>query len=174
MDKTQKVTALMTAESIIAGFMFTYGALVGQMLVHWAEVPCASLFTTFFAGVLIYAIVLTSFRSLLLLFKSIDEGDPYNINYNAGYDLFIWAVILSGFYVVMNVFSIYLFSVAPVHMPYNAPVTRMEYDEVAAAFLLYAIAIVFIPTQLSRLSRWLRKLAARILALSTWRHLLTS
>jgi uncharacterized membrane protein YdcZ (DUF606 family) len=67
----------MTAESIIAGFMFTYGAVVDQMLVHWAEVPSASLFTTFFAGVLIYAIVLTSFRSLVLLFKSIDKGDPY-------------------------------------------------------------------------------------------------
>lgn len=127
-NKTNKVTALITAESIIAGFMIAYGALVGQMLVYWADplhwsdpLHPPSLLTTYFAGVLIYAIVLTCFVSILLLFKSLDAEETDDSRYKAGYCLFIWAIVVSCLYVALNVGSIYHFTVTPDHKPLPLP-----------------------------------------------------
>lgn len=110
MANKDKVTALITAESIIAGFMIAYGTLVGQMLMYWSQVKGASLFTTFQAGLLASAVVLTCFRSVLLLFKSLDAKGTNNVKYKAGYDLFIVAILGSCLYVIMNVASIYNFT----------------------------------------------------------------
>ncbi len=148
-NQTEKVTVLITAESIIAGFMFTYGALVGQMLVHWSEICDASLFTTFAAGVLIYAIVLTSFRSILLLFKSIDTNAQSAINYEAGYYLFVASIFFSGVYVVLNIVSIFLFTVGSNHKPLPFPATPWSQASLVL-FSCYVAVLLIRPHWLGR------------------------
>lgn len=139
MDKTEKVTVLMTVESVIAGFMITYGALVGQMLITWRELH-GELFTTVFAGVLIYALVLTALRSMLLLFKSIDRKDQDDANYMAGYSLFKTLVYGSGLYVLLNVASILNFGITQKPVPY--PATFENCAGLGIGFLAYAILYV--------------------------------
>lgn len=148
-DKTDKVTALITAESIIAGFMIAYGALVGQMLVYWSDRSHAgSLFTTYFAGLLIYAIVLTCFVSILLLFMSIDDDEANGLKYKRGYYLFICAILVACCYVVLNVGSIYNFTISTHHTPLDVPLMVGLTDTEAAtisviAFFVYA-AFLFV------------------------------
>lgn len=100
------MTTLITAESIIAGFMIAYGALNGQMLLYWRNsANHGSPMTTYLVGVWIYAIVITCFASILLLYSSIDTKEN-DRRYRAGYWLFIWAMFLSGLFVNVGVYSI--------------------------------------------------------------------
>lgn len=102
---------LITAESIIAGFMIAYATLVSQMLFNWSTVKGASLFTTFQAGLLASAVVLTCFRSIFLLYRSTAPTNAdKNSDYGVGYDMFIAAILLSGIYVMLNVLSIFHFT----------------------------------------------------------------
>ncbi|MGD0177027.1 MAG: hypothetical protein ABSC50_09420 [Candidatus Bathyarchaeia archaeon] len=88
---TGKVTTLITAEAIIAGFMIAYGALNGQMLTYWRDQTIGTstnkVITTYLVGVWIYGIVITCFASILLLYSSIDKSDT-DRRYKAGYWLF--------------------------------------------------------------------------------------
>jgi hypothetical protein len=145
-NDTDKVTALITAESIIAGFMIAYGALVGQNLLYWSEPKHqGSLFTTYFAGILIYAIVLTCFVSILLLFKSLDANEKDGVRYKAGYRLFSLAIVVSCVYVVLNVGSIYHFTVSTDHKPLEVTLLGLGDKEAATwlvtAFLVYAVIL---------------------------------
>jgi glucan phosphoethanolaminetransferase (alkaline phosphatase superfamily) len=110
-DESTKVTALMTTESVIAGFMIAYSALIGQNLLYWADTHHhGSPFTTFLIGLPIYGIVLTFFRSLLLLFKSIEKSEINQAKYKAGYELFIAAMLGTGTYIILNALSTYHFT----------------------------------------------------------------
>jgi hypothetical protein len=111
-DKSVQVSALMTAESVIAGFMIAYAALGGQNLLHWADPSYrGSPLTTFVVGLFVYAIVLTCFRSLLLLFQSIKTSETNQTKYEDGYELFLAAILGSGIFVILNVLSTYHFTV---------------------------------------------------------------
>jgi small-conductance mechanosensitive channel len=107
---------LITAEAIIAGFLIAYGAVNGQMLTYWSNRPNGSPTTTYIAGIVLDAIVLTSFLSIVLLFNSLhttNTNDTKNLlgRYNAGYDLFLWAILGSMAWVVTNGYSIYQYTV---------------------------------------------------------------
>lgn len=101
----RKVAALMTAESVIVGLMFAYAPTVNSTLVFWIK-EGGSPVTTVWAGLGIYVLILTGFRSIYLLFKSIDTVDPSNRNYRAGYYLFLAVIFGSSTYVLSNVISI--------------------------------------------------------------------
>jgi hypothetical protein len=137
-NMTDRVTVLITAESIIAGFMIAYGALNGQLLVDWSR-HHGSLLTTYIAGIVIYTIVLTCFVSIVLLFNSIPtNGENLLGRYNAGYDLFLMAILGSAVFVVANGFSIRQFTVGSNHMPISCiPVSPLA-DIWFYAFLVYA------------------------------------
>jgi hypothetical protein len=102
----------MTAESIIVGFLLAYAALIHQRIVSLKDALSAQpVFTTVFAGFLVFGLVLIAFRSLLLLFESIRTGDPHERNFNAGYDLFLMVIVGSGVYVLMNAVSLLHYAV---------------------------------------------------------------
>jgi hypothetical protein len=105
-DKDQ-VTALMTAESIVVGFLLAYSSLFNVRVVDVTHLPQPqSPVSTVLAGFLVYGLILTAFRSLLLLFESIRTADPCEGNFRAGYDLFLLVILGSGIYVVMNAVSV--------------------------------------------------------------------
>jgi hypothetical protein len=119
-NMTNKVTVLITAESIIAGFMIAYGALNGQLLVHWSHYGGSYMMTTYIAGIVIYTIVLTCFVSIVLLFNSLSTNNYGNPSigatervrrYDAGYDLFLMAILGSAVFVVTNGISIHHFTI---------------------------------------------------------------
>lgn len=143
-DKTGKVTSLITAESIIAGFMIAYGALNGQMLIYWSEPRHhGSLVTTYIVGVGIYAIVITCLASILLLYWSLDTNEMDDVRYKAGYGLFIWAIFLSCVFVNVAVWSIYHFTTATDHKPYDVPVTPWTTVSVIG-FYGYVVFLIYV------------------------------
>jgi len=158
------VTALMTAESIVVGFLLVYASLINETVVRLKDTE-QPVFTTVLAGFLVYGLVLIAFRSLLLLFESIRTGDPYERNYNAGYDLFLMVIIGSGVYVLMNAVSVVhyaiighnvIFSCVPV-CPRELPSVELPYIVVAGIFTsVWVILSVFRSLHLTRLFRWIR------------------
>ena len=105
MADKENVTALMTAESIVVGFLLVYASLINARVVDLRKAS-QPVFSTVLAGFVVYGLVLVAFRSLLLLFESIRASDFYDDNYNAGYALFLLVILASGFYVMMNTFSL--------------------------------------------------------------------
>jgi hypothetical protein len=114
-----KVTALITVVSIIAGFMFAYGALNMQMLTYWADHK-ASLVGTAAAGIYIYGIVLTSLVSILFLYWSLD-AETKDFRYKWGFALFLLTIALSMIYAVLTAESIYTFTVTTNSTGYHVP-----------------------------------------------------
>ena len=144
---------LITAESIIAGFMIAYATLVSQMLFNWSRVKGASLFTTFQAGLLASAVVLTCFRSIFLLYRSTaptNADKNADADYEVGYDMFIAALLLSGIYVMLNVLSIYRFTLlssvsikpTPISTPWDLGSSFVE----LVSFCLYIGILLHRPT----------------------------
>ena len=170
----EKVGVLITAESIIAGFMIAYATLVTQMLFSWSRVEGASLFTTLQAGLLASAVVLTCFRSILLLYKSADhkptdesEMAKAKMNYGAGYDLFVAAILLSGIYVIFNALSIYHFTLRLKPIALSSFTLRfnsiaLSSDLVAsfaelAVFFSYVFILLHAPTVIKRAVEWVSR-----------------
>lgn len=145
----RKVAALMIAESVIVGLMFAYAPSVNTTLVFWIG-QGGSPVTTVWAGLGIYVLILTGFRSIHLLFKSIDTVDKDNENYRAGYYLFLAVIVGSSTYVLSNAISIlhYAQCKAAVGFPELliwAPVPP---------FSLWMLSVYFYPWPLTR---WLRR-----------------
>jgi NADH:ubiquinone oxidoreductase subunit 6 (subunit J) len=160
-----RVTVLITAESIIAGFMIAYGAVNSQLLVSWGcksfEAVCdrTGLVGTYIAGVFINGVVLTSLASIMFLLSSIPTNEEakvkskpeehrYRQNYNAGYDLFIATILGTAVFVVSNTISIHNFTVTLSGMPIPVqPVADLLYYEfwLYVVFLaaLLAMALIF-------------------------------
>jgi hypothetical protein len=118
--RKERVSVLITAESIIAGFMIAYGALNGSMLIYWSNPRHhGSPITTYIAGMVIYAIVLTCFVSIILLFNSLPTTEGPGTEYdrlldsrcNVGYDLFLMAILGSVAFVLISGYSIYHYAV---------------------------------------------------------------
>jgi hypothetical protein len=68
-ERTNKVAALITVESIIVALLVAFGAGINQALlssIHKGE----SVLGVVFAGLLISVLALTAFRSVLLLYQS--------------------------------------------------------------------------------------------------------
>jgi len=156
-----KVTALMTAESIIAGLLLAYAPVVNERVVSLKNAtPPQPVFSTVLAGLLIYGLVLTAFRSLLLLFESIRTGDPCERNYNAGYDLFLMVIIGSGAYALMNAVSVVHYAIigSNVTVPCE-PVFTSELPSIIVAGILtvgLVMLFVFFPLQLTEAARRVR------------------
>jgi hypothetical protein len=112
-NQNGRVNALITAESIIAGFMIAYGALGGQLLIYWGEHERPE--TTYLAGILVNAIILTCFASIYILFRSVHRGVKFCIEYEAGYNLFKLALFGSVCFVIINAFSISRFTAFSPH-----------------------------------------------------------
>jgi hypothetical protein len=112
-----RVNALITAESIIAGFMIAYGALGGQLLIYWGKHGRPE--TTYLAGILVNAIILTCLASIYILFRSINRG----YGYWAGYNLFKLALFGSSFFVIINAISITHFTAFSPHTAISLPDT---------------------------------------------------
>lgn len=60
--RDERTTVLITAESIIVGFLVAYAAIFNQTLVYWRQKE-APLFGTVVAALLVYALALTAFRA---------------------------------------------------------------------------------------------------------------
>jgi hypothetical protein len=141
--RKERVAVLITAESIIAGFMIAYGAINGQLLVQWSRYGGSYMTTTYVAGIVIYTIVLTCFVSIALLFNSLRTEntnrteDDLRGRYNAGYDLFLMAILGSAVFVVTSGYSIYHLAVSSDYMPISIPVRPLA-DVLFGAFLVYA------------------------------------
>ena len=145
----RNVTALMTAESIIVGLMFAYAPTVNSTLVFWIK-GGGSPVTTVWAGFGIYALILTGFRSIYLLFKSIDRVDLGNRNYRAGYYLFLAVIFGSSTYVLSNAISILHYAQC------NATVGLPQWLiwVPVPPFSLWMLLVYFYP---SCLTEWLRR-----------------
>lgn len=147
---------IITAESIIAGFMITYAALVSQMLVSWSTKTGASLFTTLQAGLLTSLVVLTCFTSIVYLYRSTDSPDlrANSGNFQIGYDLFIAALLGTGLYVIFNILSWFRFSLLsfqgvqpyPISIQFEIP---LSIAELSLSFL-YVLILLHSP-------RWIQK-----------------
>jgi hypothetical protein len=146
----RKVTVLITAESIIVGFLAAYATLVNSTLVYWSE-RGGQVFTTVFAGLLIYAMMLTAFRSVHLLFRSIDTDDPENEDYRAGYDLFLIVLFGSGIYVLMNAASVVHFSMTGANVPILDE--RLSISIAASFFAGWVSCVVIAPVDLTKCVR---------------------
>jgi hypothetical protein len=155
-----KVTALMTAESIIVAFLVTYGATVNNTLVSLTK-SGEPIFGTVLAGFLISALAITAFQSIYLLYRSIainifDLKDLRYTDerYKAGYDLFLMVIAGSGFYVVMNAFSILHYAMIRANVPDTEPL----YTSIAGSFLVaWLLLVVFIPLELTGFIRSTRR-----------------
>jgi len=146
----------MTAESIIVGFLLAYTSLINERVVALKNLtPPQSVFTTVLAGLLVYGLVLTAFRSLLLLFDSIRTGDPFERNYNAGYDLFLLVILGSGLYVLMNAFSILHYATANcIVTPPNEPLLTNIAGVFFGAWVV--VLVLFVPLRISPCARYVR------------------
>jgi hypothetical protein len=163
-NRTNRVTVLVTAESIIAGFMIAYGALNGQMLFDWSRVKDASLMPTYIAGIVIYAIVLTCLVSIILLFTSVPthrqinggnnkDEEQRNLLCNAGYDLFLMAILGSAVFVFVNGLSIHHFIVTD-QMPISCIPLELA-NVLFKEFLFYAVFLVPLVLLSLRGTHWL-------------------
>lgn len=149
-----RVTALITAEAIIAGFMIAYGAVNGQLLTQWAAYedlhpgaypPGALVITTFLAGIGIYTIVLTCLVSIPLLFKS--TNPECRGSYEAGYDLFGLALLASATFTVSSAFSIWHFTIASDHVPFSCIPVNPVAHLALGFFVLYTGILAVVLTQ---------------------------
>ena len=153
-DKTAQVTALMTAESVIAGFMIAYSALIGQNLLYWTDPHHhGSPFTTFLVGLAIYGIVLTFFRSILLLFKSIETRKTNEGKYKAGYELFIAAMLGAGTYIILNALSTYHFTLRNAVFEISSEFIPLDSTLALIAFFVYVAVLLEKPGVVQWLGR---------------------
>jgi hypothetical protein len=161
----------MTAESVIAGFMISYAALLGPNLLYWAE-PAhhGSTFTTFLVGLLIFGIVLTFFRSLLLLFNSIKTSETDMKRYKAGYELFMAAMLGAGTFVILNALSVYHFTLRNAVFEISPEFTTLDSTLALVAFFVYVAVLLEKPDWVRKVGRipehrLRRRIAEVILAL---------
>jgi hypothetical protein len=109
-DKTSsKAAALMTAESVIIAFLFAYAPLFSSTLVSLiTAVPQKPYVTTVWAGLAVFGLILTGFRSIMLLYQSIDSDiEKVKLEkYTDGRDLFLAVILGSSFYAVLSIASI--------------------------------------------------------------------
>lgn len=137
------MSALITAESIIAGFMITYGALGAQLLIKWGMLGLGA--TTYMAEIMANAIILTSFTSILILFRSIKTPTLNTVEYDAGYNLFILSIFGSAFFVVVNSYSISHCIASPVCIPISSPIPSCGLATWGLGlFLGYALFLLFV------------------------------
>lgn len=103
-DKTStKASALLTAESVIIAFLFAYAPVFSSTLVTLIR-DKEPFVTTVWAGLVIFGLILTGFRSIILLFESIDELNDEK--YRAGKELFFTVILGSSLYAVAAIGSI--------------------------------------------------------------------
>jgi hypothetical protein len=148
----RNVTALMTAESIIVGFLVTYGVTINDKFVSLTR-NGEPIFGTVLAGFLISALAITAFQSIYLLYRSIDisisdlnDLKDSDKRYKAGYDLFLMVLAGSGLYVVMNAYSIIHYAVIGANVPDIEPL----YISIAGSFLVaWLWLVVFTPLELT-------------------------
>lgn len=139
------MTVLITAEAIIAGFMIAYGALNGQLLLKWSRYGPSYMMTTYIAGIVINAIVLTCFVSIVLLFNSLRTNsanktdDDLQGRYDAGYGLFLTTILGSMVFVFTNGFSIWHFTFGSEHMPIHCVLVTLFADVLFYAFVVYFV-----------------------------------
>jgi hypothetical protein len=115
-ERTNKVAALITVESIIVALLVAFGSGINQALLTSIQ-RGESVLGVIFAGLLISVLALTAFRSVLLLYRSIDISDVDDAmrsdeRYRVGYDLFLMVILLTGVYVLVNAFSLLHYAVA--------------------------------------------------------------
>ena len=171
-DRGQRVATLITAESIIVGFLVAFGLGVNQTLVSWIETG-KPIFGTVFAGLLISLLALTAFRSMLLLYQSIDISDVDGAmlsdeRYRVGYDLFLMVIALTGFYVLTNAFSILHYAVA--HENYAVVGLQSEPRIIIVTGIIFFACggfSVFLPFEFTKLARCIRnKLSTYLLPIA--------
>jgi hypothetical protein len=156
-----RVTALMTAESIIVVFLFAYSPVINQTLLHWGDQPLSILTSTVGTGLVIYQLILIAFRSIHLLYKSIDTDDLNNENYRVGYGLFLMVIAGSCIFVAENALSILLFPLA--RMPLNIPFAPWIAAAVTVFVFLSLSIWVFPPRILCCVKRALEMRVKKIL-----------
>jgi hypothetical protein len=144
-NKTDRVKVMITAESVIAGFMIAYGALNLQMLVYWTEKEhVGSLVTTYLSGVLIYLVALTCLTSIILLHASLDTDSTEDARYKWGSWLFNWTILMTAIFVCLNVDSIYTFTKPPPLGHERVPQTWLpdaSVDGMLIFFIFYGLAM---------------------------------
>lgn len=117
--------------------------MIAQNLLYWADPHHhGSPFTTFLIELPIYAIVLTFFRSLLLLFKSMKTIDTDEVKYKAGYELFIAAILGAGTFVILNALSTYHFTLR--HATFEIPDNFIPLDSTVALILFFGYVAVLL------------------------------
>ena len=154
MDRTRRVTALMTAESIIVAFLVAYGPTVNSTLVSLMA-SGKPIFGTVLAGLLISAVALTAFRSILLLYQSIDISNLDDVRhsderYRAGYDLFLMVIAGSGVYVLINAYSILHYAMIGENVDVPEP---LSISIAGSFFVAWVLLVVFKPLELTKCIR---------------------
>ena len=147
----------MTVESIIIAFLFAYIPLVSPTLVYWIQQKgplSPQIVTTVWAGLAVNTLILIGFRSILLLFESIEKDDTRNQRFAAGLDLFFIVILGSALYVIASMVSI---------LHYAQTGNSFTSNILPVNYLLYAPLLIFVPILLVvwfrplPLSRWLRR-----------------
>jgi hypothetical protein len=161
-----KVATLITAESIIVGLLVAFAVGIGPTLVSSIEKPGPEpIFGVVLAGFLISALALTAFRSILLLYQSIDISNLGDMRrsderYRVGYDLFLMVIAGSGFYLLINAFSVLQYALA--HKNWSPPGwdgaanQALIITAVGAIFFFCAEVFVLLPFEVTRRVRRFR------------------
>jgi hypothetical protein len=154
--REQRVATLITAESIIVGFLVAFGSGVNETLVFWIE-RGKPIFGTVLAGLLISGLALTAFRSIYLLYKSIDISDVCDVQhsderYIAGYYLFLIVIGGSGVYVLMNGYSILHYAMTGGNLP--VPCESLWISIATSLLVAWVLLVVFKPLELAE---WIRR-----------------
>jgi hypothetical protein len=136
---SDKVTALIAANSLIALFLFAVSVqnvdLATPFLSHQAQASSTSLFTTLFIGLFTYAAIITAFRSIYSLLS--DE------NYTLGYNLFRVVLVATVILILLIAFSQFRKVSLHTDLPFQLNLGPWEYY-IDLALLLIFFAYVFI------------------------------
>ena len=172
--RTQRVATLITAESIIVGLLVAFGSGVNETLVKSIE-RGEKIYGVVFAGLLISALAVTAFRSILLLYKStyFEESSPKHYEYYmAGYDLFKVVIVGTGLYVIVNGFSIFNYAVAHRNVDVAGITCLANVNErvftvaIGTFFVAWSLVAVLAPLELDRyyLRNWHGRVTIGVLA----------
>ena len=151
-----KADTLITAQSIIAGFLIAIAAAYNELNIRYVQAGGAAL-TPFLGALAVAALTVTAFRSILILFEYVHSEDE--AKYAIAYDLFLVLVWGSISLTVIGAVSLLRVVVTQEYKPIQIQATSEVYILFGLLFIIYVAVVVIRPKVLSIVICEIRKLA---------------
>jgi uncharacterized protein with PQ loop repeat len=145
-----KAETLITAESIIAGFLIAIASTYNQLNVQYTGAG-KSYLTPYLGGLLIAALTITAFRSVLLTFDYVHKKNEKK--YEIAYDLFIIVVIGAILLVIAGVISLVDIVTRQQYTPIPVSVPGSIFVVLGVIFGAYVVLVLLAPQLVSNLLR---------------------